>query len=121
MTDASGDPFPGLFEGLPTAIHIYRYDEAEAPPRPRFVAANAAAVRALGEGVVGAPLDEAFPALRGAGVSELCARTAASGAPASLGEVRVGGEGGAIALLINAFPLGGGRVGVAFGDISELK
>lgn len=122
MGDVSGSSFSGLFERLPTAIHVYRCDGAEVSPLPRFVAANPAAVRALGRGVDGAPLEEAFPALRGAGIPELCARAARSGAPASLGKIRVDrGEDGAAVLLIHAFPLGQGCVGVAFEDISGLE
>lgn len=122
MSDVSGSTPPDLFEHLPTAIHVYRCDGAEASPEPRFIAANPAAVRALGGGTEGAPLEQAFPALRGAGLPELCARVARSGAPASLGEIRVDrGEDRAAVLLVKAFPLGEGRVGVAFEDISALK
>lgn len=122
MSGVSGSTAPDLFEHLPTAIHVYRCDGAEISPEPRFVAANPAAVRALGGGTEGAPLEQAFPALRGAGIPELCARVARSGAPASLGEIRVDrGEGRAAVLLVKAFPLGEGRVGVAFEDISHIS
>jgi rsbT co-antagonist protein RsbR len=120
-SDASGDGFTNVFEHLPTPIHIYRCDEAEASPLPRFVAANPAAVRAFGRGGEAAPLEEAFPALRGAGIADLCVRVARRGVPDSLGEVRVDlGEGPARALLVKAFPLGAARVGVAFEDITAL-
>lgn len=122
MSEVSVDTPPGLFEHLPTAIHVYRCDGAEVSPEARFVAANPAAVRALGGGTEGAPLEQAFPALRGAGLPELCARVARSGAPASLGEIRVDrGEDRAAVLLVNAFALGEGRVGVAFEDVSHIS
>lgn len=122
MSSESGSIAPDLFEHLPTAIHVYRCDGAEASPEPRFIAANPAAVRALGSGIEGALLEEAFPALRGAGIRELCAHAARSGTSASLGEIRVDcGEDGAAALRVKTFPLGEGRVGVAFEDISGLK
>ena len=122
MSGLSGSVAPDLFEHLPTAIHVYRCDGAEASPEPRFVAANPAAVRALGGGTEGARLEDAFPALRGAGLPGLCARAARSGAPASLGEIRVDrGEDGATTLRVKAFPLGEGRVGVAFEDVSHVS
>lgn len=122
MSDVSGNTLRELFEHLPTAIHIYRCDGTEGSSEPRFVAANPAAVRVLGRGAAGAPLEQAFPALRGAGIPELCARAAKSGAPASLGEIRPdGGKGDAPVLLVKAFPLGGVSVGVAFDDISGLN
>jgi anti-anti-sigma regulatory factor len=122
MSGEIGSMAPDLFEHLPTAIHVYRCDRAEASPEPRFIAANPAAVRALGGGIKGALLEEAFPALRGTGIRELCAHAARSGASASLGEIRVDcGEDGVAALRVKTFPLGEERVGVAFEDISDLK
>ncbi|WP_437894742.1 PAS domain-containing protein [Sorangium sp. So ce124] len=122
MSDGSGSAFTDLFERLPTAVHVYSCDGAEVTPEPRFVAANPAAVRALGRGAAGARVEEVFPALRGAGVPELCARVARSGSPACLGGVRLGGgDDGAPVLLVKAFPLGEGRVGVVFEDISGVK
>ncbi|WP_437974809.1 PAS domain-containing protein [Sorangium sp. So ce295] len=122
MSEGNGSAFTDLLERLPTAVHVYRCDGAEATAEPRFVAANPAAVRALGRGAAGARVEEVFPALRGAGIPELCARVARSGSPASLGEVRLGaGDGGAPVLLVKAFPLGEGCVGVVFEDVSGLK
>ncbi len=122
MSGETGSMAPDLFEHLPTAIHVYRCDRADASPEPRFIAANPAAVRALGGGIKGALLEEAFPALRGTGIRELCAHAARSGASASLGEIRVDcGEDGVAALRVKTFPLGEERVGVAFEDISDLR
>lgn len=111
-----------LLEHLPTAIHVYRCDAAEPSAEPRFVEANPAAVRVLGLGIEGAPLEKAFPALQGTGIAELCTHASRTGVPASLGEIRVDrSQGGAAVLLVKAFPLGKGHVGVAFEDISGLK
>lgn len=122
MSVASGSIVPDLFEHLPTAVHIYRCDGAEASPSLRFVGANPAAVRTLGSGTEGALLAEAFPVLHSTGLPELCVHVARSGVPAPLGEIRVAcGEGGATALQVTVFPLGEGRVGVAFEDITALK
>ena len=109
---------PDLFEHIPTAIHVYSVDAAASSGGPRFVAANPAALRALGEGTEGAPLEEAFPPLRSLGLPDLCERVARSGEAAAFGVIRISlgqrpADGGA-ALHVRAFPLDGGRVGVAF-------
>jgi rsbT co-antagonist protein RsbR len=121
MSALRGSTVSGLFEHLPAAIHIYRFEDPQIEGEPLFVAANPAAERALGSAAAGLPLATAFPALRAAGLAELCARVARSGEPASLGEVRPGsGEVGTPALRVRAFPLEEGRVGVMFEDLRAL-
>lgn len=122
MSGAIGSMFLDLLEHLPMAIQVYRRDEAEPADEPRFVKANPAAVRVLGRGIQGALLEKAFPALQGTGIAELCAHASRTGAPAALGEIRVDcPPGGTAVLLVKAFPLAEGHVGVAFEDISSLK
>lgn len=106
-----------LLDHLPTAILVYRLEDPTSDRSLRLVSANpaAAALAEVGPAAVpGKTLDEAFPALREAGVPQILASVARSGEPASVEDVRFGGPDDAPAVFsLKAFPLGEGQVGLA--------
>ena len=114
-----------ITEYIPVGLYLYHLEDLSDDRTLRMVYANPAvkALTGLGpEDVVGKTLDENFPGLRSQGVPQRYAEVVRTQTPITFDDIVYGDDRILLASFsVNAFPLPGNMVGIAFENITGRK
>ena len=114
-----------ITDNIPVGLYLYRLEDISDDRTLRMVYSNPAvkALTGLGpEDVVGKTLDENFPYLRAQGIPQRYAEVVRTQTPITFDDIVYGDDRVVLASFsVNAFPLPGNMVGIAFENITERK
>ena len=127
--DASPPAAPAFFlrllDQLPFGVVVYHLDEPDDPGSLRLLQANDAASRAIGfdaKAEIGKTFRESLPQMLETDIPVRYAEVARTGVGQDLGEIAYGDERVEPGVFqVQAFPLPGGHVGVAFSEVTQRK
>ncbi len=114
-----------IVANIQVGLHIYHLEDIDDDSSLRMINVNTAAAAITGitkEKLIGKTLDESFPGLRDMGFPQKYTEVVRSGKPMDFGEFEYSDDNIQFASFsVNAFPLPGNCVGVAFENVTQRK